>query len=412
MNKHAKVGKAAGLHAHKARSAKQWLVRAKVFLTNLKDFIMSVEGVVAAVTALVGGLFTLWLIFRPAVVPPKTPTGTPPPPVDVKMVYPKVYPVRFQRYDPPYPKWFQITVQNLRDESLIVRVFFKVNEGPAKLYNKESAGWTLGARERRSENVRPVIELEQTFSRGNDKLTLICDVVDHKDNSVWTGTANIDLLPDNVIDWQITTPDGKKVPLEFLVAFLTTWTVAETPSRVKTYAEKLRDLHPRVDEASTWFAHAYARLFQEIQVSDGPMVFPAEGRQTIQTPDQVLTKRNANPLEAALLLGALSRIAFDNKVRVVLFAIPDSESETVQKRILLSWSSMQGWHAVSLAEANKYSFEENEKEFSPRLVELLTKHPDILTALDRGVFLREAPSVIALDFVRADRQYHLTTWGD
>ena len=134
--------------------------------------------------------------------------------------------------------------------------------------------------------------------------------------------------------------------------------------------------------------------------------------QTIRTPSQVLEGGEANALEAGLLMAALSRATFRNKVQVALFAMPQDQSQSSLKNILFSWSTDDlTWQAVALAKANSLSFDDNEKSATSQVTKLLAEEPEMLVALKgTGVFLNSSHAIVALNFLRADQTFHMTAW--
>jgi hypothetical protein len=374
---------------------------------------------IAAILVATGTIISQSKTIRNLIFPPKPLADL----VDVNLAYPPILPFRFRDVigKSPYLKWFHLKVDNHSGERLHVLVTFRVRRGPATETSRTPFEDYINPHQLNFErDPDPNIEFLRNDVRPNDVLEINYHVFDneHKvDFSSKTTQPPIDLLPNNEIDWALTALDGSPVPQDFLLASLTTWTVTAEPSVKQRTDQFRREVGQLVDASSVtrWFARCYDQVFHNpsgIRVSPAPIPFPAPGRQTIHTASQVLDNGQADPLEAALLLGALSRDTFRNRLRLVLFATPEAQGQPAQKSVLLSWSTdSQAWHALDLARANSLSFEDNQKLATDHVGKLLAEQPEILSALDgSGVFFDKARPTIALDFRRADQNFHFTAW--
>lgn len=389
--------------------------------SKVRKLLTSVPGALGAIAVLLGSIMTILsqsTAIKNYFFPPKGVIES----VRVELDYPQVFPFTFRSLvgSIPYLKWFHIKVDNLLNKPLLLEVSFQVRRGPATAIKSEPAEYTLPAKAKGFErDLDPGIEfLEHDVQPNKDKLEIICRILDDHHNTVFQDTTKpIDLLPNNVVDWALTSLDGSPVPQYFLLASLTMWTVT-SESSVRQRTDRLRrEVGQLVDTSSVnrWFARCYDQVFHNpsgIQVSPDPVPFPAPGRQTIRTPSQVLEDGQADPLEAALLLGALGRDTFRNRLWLVLIAAPVALDRPAQKNVLLSWSTdSHAWHALELARANSLSFEENHQLATDHVQKLLAEQPEIMSALNRsGVFIGQTHPTIALDFRRADRNFHITPW--
>lgn len=384
------------------------------------QFLKSVPGIVTVVVGLVGGIATIisqsQSILK-VIRPPKTISQLVPKP-EVK--YLKVLPYRWKslmaRSDLPYLDWYYIQVVNKSNLRLNLNVTFKVTtregeEIPCKFtpeYSVDPDG-TL------TEYPPLVLDFGQHQVSLGDTLDIAWHIRDERGTDLWQDTNHTELLPDNMIDWDARTLDGDSFPTNFLLASLTAWTMPPRESLAKTVEELQQGIGTAALPASVdrWFATAYRRFFNDpsgLVIIPADAAFPGKGRQTIRTFSEVLNDHEANSVEAALFLGALSRATYGKKIRLVLFAVPESQDRSTAKTLFFSWSTdSNSWHAVSLAEANSSSFESNEQLASRRVAELLANHPEIKRALnDEGVFVEKGQQVVALDFVRADQKYQFS----
>jgi len=318
-----------------------------------------------------------------------------------------------------YLRWLDITIDNPSDNRLLLELSFQVQRGPATEIKNPNLVRPVEAHNRTViRDLDPNIEFTKDDVQAGDMLQIICRVRDDQTKAlVWeTTTEPIVLLPENVVDWSLTALDGSPVPQDFMFASLTTWTVTADPAVMRLLDQLQRGLRHGLDRSgSRWFAQCYARVFHNpsgVQVSSAPILFPPQARQTVRTPSQVLESGDANVLEAALLIGALSRARFRHKVQLVLFAVPQNQSQSSPKDIFLSWSTDEvTWQAIDLAEANSLSFDDNEKSAAARVMKLLADDPEMSAALkETGVFLNSSHPVLALNFLKADQTFHMTAW--
>jgi hypothetical protein len=314
-------------------------------------------------------------------------------------------------------QYFTIRVDNESAAPLDLKISFESDERLASV-DRTPFKFTIDPHTPFAQDINPELHflVGPEDVQPNDFLKITWEI-DHLNGSpIKAGTEVVHLLAANVFDWNLATPKGP-VPRDFLLASLATWVVTADLLVANRSSELLKNTPLRGDPSSIareWLRKAYTQLFysRAIHISAASR-FPAEDQQVIKTPSQVLKDGDGDPLEAVLLLSALGRQTF-RKVgsRSVMFAIPGTGNQGVEQTFLLSWftgpnwASPQVWHALNPGQPGK-SFEENEKQATQQLMQLLGDKPEILDDLRKeGVSVRRA--ALALDFVGADKHFHMT----
>jgi hypothetical protein len=384
------------------------------FFTSVPGIVTVVAGLVTAIATIISQSGNIVGHFRPI---PRPASEL----VKVKLDYPQVFPfgLRHLMGRSAYLKWSHVKVENRTNDHLILEMSFQVRRGPATEIASPPVQYWVDPREVDFErDPDPNIEFTTHEVQADDKLEIICRIVDDQQKAlIFDDTRSIELLPENTVDWSLTALDGSPVPQDFLLASLTTWTVTADPTIVKLVEQLRHGTRSGADRPTVtkWFSQSYSRIFQNpsrVNVSAAPILFPAPARQTIRTPSQVLDRGEANELEAGLLIAALSRARFRNKVQLVLFAVPQNQNQPSLRNILLSWSTDDlNWQAIALAQANSLNFDDNEKSATAQVNKMLAEEPEILAALKgSGIFWTSSHAILGLNLLRADQTYHMTAW--
>lgn len=317
--------------------------------------------------------------------------------------------------------WAKLKGKNNCSYPLNVKIKFEViNSEIARATDKEY-GFTVMVKEEKNEDLDPLFE----FTRDdiNTALRVRCQITNWDTNkAIRLDTKIIELISKNNFCWNLKDPTNKDVSLAFLVATLSAWSLNPDEAIKKRARQFLKETHGGVDpsEASRhWFKSCYADLFHgpnrlNVHPYSSPWPPTHEGDESIQrirNPAQVLNGKHSDSIEAALLISALrnavSRIL---KSRLVLYAIPDQqEKEKGRKQFFLSWSTDgENWQALNVTDPDQMSFEENERQATPKVKNLLESESGILSALNsRGVFIDEKKTILALDFDRASKSYRI-----
>jgi hypothetical protein len=246
-----------------------------------------------------------------------------------------------------------------------------------------------------------------------------------------SGTVQLMILPRNVVNWDLTTPD-LALPKDFLFASLAAWVAFPEPAirrYAKKFAAELPLELPGPAFATAWFEALYGQFFsteaEKPLLPVNPMrewrQLPPTGEQTILVPDQILENGGrVDAVEATLLLVALTRASGQLKgVPVAFFALGGDERE--QPDVLLGWSAGSNqWAAISVSRARELNFQTNLAQSSERLNALADRHPDMNRALagaggrwsldseaGHGVYINPKDAVMAIDFEIAAKRYQI-----
>jgi hypothetical protein len=256
----------------------------------------------------------------------------------------------------------------------------------------------------------------------NTTLDVTWEIRDEETNKVIaSGTKYIGVLSENYVDWDLKDNEGR-VPVDFLIASLTAWTLA--PEEViRTRAQKyLQESGAPANAAETcrqWLRLCYEDLFHSpkgIKIQPLTKPWPPLGEkedslQSIKTPAEILQTKKANSLEAALLMAALWNGASGRiESRFCLFVIPKTGGFfTGGKQFILAWSANDSeWHGIDLTDPNKISFDDNEKSISANLNKFLNTRRDALAALDeKGVFVDDKSQILVIDFDKAHEKFSI-----
>jgi len=256
----------------------------------------------------------------------------------------------------------------------------------------------------------------------NTTLDVTWEITDEETNKVIaSGTKYVGVLSEKYVDWNLKDHEGK-VPVDFLLASLTAWTL-DPGEAVRTRAHKdLPESGAQANAARTcrqWLRRCYEDLFHSpegIKIQPLTEPWPPLGKtedslQAIKTPAAILQAKKADPLEAALLMTALGNSVSERiESRFRLFVIPKTGGFfTGGKQFILAWSANDSeWHGINLTDPNKISFDDNEKSVSGNLNKFLNTRRDVRAALDeKGVFVDDKSQILIIDFDRACEKFSI-----
>jgi hypothetical protein len=319
----------------------------------------------------------------------------------------------------PYIYWTILTGVNDCQEPKPVEVRFAVRNKTVAQATDIPWKRTFKVGEKVSrEPVDPQFEFLQRAE--NTTLEVTWEIKDQNTNkTIASDTERIPVISDDYIDWNFKDHEGKDVPADFLLASLTAWSL--TPgevlrSQAKKYAPAPRGQTSPGDFLRQWFSLCYADLFQGpevVKVNPYSEPWPPLGRggtglEKIRHPREILQAKEANSLEAALLVAALRNAGLKGiRSRLCLFVLPQADFYTGLKQFILSWSiDSQAWCAIDLTDPNKLNFNENQSACSTKVTNLMRSRGDILAALnEQGVVIDKSYHIFALDFDKASIKY-------
>lgn len=374
-------------------------------------FITAAAGLMVAIT---GGIAAL-IKFLPLLISPET--------LEIQVKYFEVMPYYFKNFinDHDFLYWYHVKVHNKGKETQHIKIEFEVNdlEGNISVVAepRDIGKFSIEPDSILSASIDPGF----TFLREiNDnevvRLKVIWRILDQKtDGILKTGTYEVTVLPKNIFDWDIKTPDNKPLDEKFLLASLTTWTLTNHSKLNKISSEIREKVDKGADKisfASQWLSQSYNHLFKDslniLEISPTEEIFPLSGRLKIDWPIKILGRREILPFQAALLLSALNYKHLEARgIRLALFALSDSKNNPDKKSLLISWSAKSDdWRAIDINKANEWDFAINDSVSTSKLLKLLKSSQEIFTALDMdGVFIEGKELPIALDFAKAKEKF-------
>ncbi len=313
--------------------------------------------------------------------------------------------------------WFRAKMQNKTRESLTLEVSFDIIPGDCKfvvLTKENPIEISLQGKEPKDETVRPPLQwTNQDFDQpcflkinwvieneGRDKTYKKADV------------AEIRLLPHHTVKWDLVNPAHQPVSREFLFSSLAAWSL----SRDGTLLQRKQELekHTATSSPATWLNACYDNLFKgpsALTIYATAKTYPFSGEKIVQSPGEILRSKQAEPLEAGLLMAAMIRAAPPTqRTRLTLFIFPRAE-DIPHPSVLLAWSlpDSHAWEAISLTKAKDLDFKTNLEQSTSLLKQDLSQQPQILEALkQQGVFVgSEANSPMALSLDKAVDKYKI-----
>lgn len=225
----------------------------------------------------------------------------------------------------------------------------------------------------------------------------------------------IKILPRNMFEWNLQTPDGKPVSKKLLLASLAAWIISKSPL-VQAEANKLWKPMAQVDDEDTLatklIGSFYAAHFRkDLKILHGEHAFPPSDPQRYGTPEELLSPgppKRTDPVEAALVLGAVTHAKQDLRIKKALIFLTDEDARNGIKTTLFAWSVNDGgvWRGVDLSHSFKLDFADNERGTSKLLNNVLVNNPQIVRdMLETGVHFDDASKPIAIEFIKASQTF-------
>lgn len=230
-----------------------------------------------------------------------------------------------------------------------------------------------------------------------------------------SGNSHIQVRSKNKFVWNLRTPESAQVSKDFILASLTAWTLSRNLSLRERSEQLLQSLDPSTPPSlftKNFIERCYNDIFhgaQKVTITPSAnMLPPADSELSIRTPSQILKRRQADPLEAALLVAALGQKYLKERrgVSLVLFAMPRAAALPSRQSILLAWHVGFGnWHAIDMTRVNEMAFADNLSWATEQINALLSEQTVLESLKDDGVFYRQDRQVVAVDFARAKEKF-------
>jgi hypothetical protein len=345
---------------------------------------------------------------------------------DIKLKHPKRFPYYLKNTIAVTRGfyWFYIDINNRCSSTLYASVTFKPDlperDMPIIDYLKSAERISPKAGERLDKTIDPRIRILGRFER-SFTLKVHWDVKDDKQNLLDQGSVDIQVLPRNQFVWGLRNADGQPVDKEILLASLAAWAQGQQKQVVETSNRVLDAVIDRLDAAPaevarSWMAAVHDDLFggeRGIKVLRTAKRFPPRRPRPIRSPGEILKLRRSDPLEAALLISAVSSgFLWDYGFDMIMVVAPDPERSRRQN-VLLAWaeSGTGNWSAIRTDAVGREAFEDNLEGTTAAFNRLLQSSRTLaegLDALDAAygdcddvAILDEREGVYTLDFLRA-----------
>ncbi len=317
-----------------------------------------------------------------------------------------------------YLYWFRLEAINNCDRTLHLNVTF---EPELDIY--EGKAWDSEFSLEPGKSVKKKVSPEQFKLLQSDiewpiPIKVKWKVFDDTQKKLRSDTKKITVLAKNIIKWDLNMPHGP-VPKKYLLASLTAWTMNPHPD-VKDMSKEIKHGLTKGSEfVRKWFGRCYSKFFptQRPLEPQGPFL---DGEQRLMLPSEILSQiqedegkigAHVDPLEACLFLATLTRVhekrEFRN-VRLALFVLENKDAEQ-KADFLLSWSVSEKWYAISMNDVDNKSFDDNKKNATRLLNDMLNKQPHILKDINTsGVYYNSKNTdIIALDFQKAASHFYI-----
>ena len=312
--------------------------------------------------------------------------------------------------------WFRATMHNKIGQPLTLVVSFDLQPIDCEFVQLQQGykpdEYELKGGETLQKEVSPALVWATKDSLNDCYLEVHYSVKDDRgDKPHPVSTDKIKILPRHKVKWDLANVDRKPVSRGFLTASLAAWSLSREGS-VVSRAGQLRK-RPGASPPEQWIKLCYEDLFQGksgLTINPTASTYPFEQETTLRSPGQVLSDGNAEPLEAAFLMAAITHAAIPGQLTLTLFILPQ-EKDVRNPAVLLAWNVLNSdtREAINLTQAGKLGFQENLQQSGELLKQALSKNPEILkTVADRGVFFGpDASSATVIEFNRAVKKFSI-----
>jgi hypothetical protein len=313
-----------------------------------------------------------------------------------------------------YLYWFHFSGQNRTDRQVTLTLSLTTINAPIPKDSQETV-LTLKGKEQIKQAVNPEIKLMHPEDPRPLQVNLRATVDKHEHSAK---LVQIDLLPRNEIDWDLQPPEGQPpLPREFLLASLTAW-IQSPDDSVRALAKQLfAGVDARQELPSLvrqWMERCHDLLLRDpgkLRLRPPEGGFPPGGRQTIHTPGEVLEAKSASPLEAALLVSAMTLVVRGrHEGRIGMVVLPDSGTSGELRDYHLIWrvAGLDDWEAFSVSRASSEVFRVNKAAATTRIRSLFSARPEVAKRVDGGgVYVERGVPAVAIDFGTAKRRFNV-----
>jgi hypothetical protein len=310
-----------------------------------------------------------------------------------------------------FPYWLKLSAKNSCNESIVLKIVFSSGKNVVSIeQGDKTQSLTIPANQSISKNYYPKLTLATSEPR---EIGLNFQVsIPEESGKIIPLNPNLivtNILEPYTIDWTLKQPNGKSVDPKYLFASLSAWVIKPSP----TVKEKVESCLESSAEGEKEIAICYQQLFKSNQpyfISSRGVVFPKSDEQVVEPLAKVIQRRGKiSALEAGLLLAAtmqLDKSGVSPKPSMVFVPI-DANNPSKGKAIYVVWNDLdkRTWRGVNMQDIKNMSFDENVKNSSAALKNILN-YANLRKQLDtKGVFIDNDKSVIMIKFRKAYRKH-------
>lgn len=294
--------------------------------------------------------------------------------------------------------WLKLTADNKCPDRFTLEVTCDPVSSEKGVTCSNLAAFQVQSGEKLTRQIDPDLEFQGPVTE-EVTLKLRVMVKDQRDDPLFDDTLQISVLPQTTYFW-----DLKDTSKEAVLASLATWTVRPRASVGELSDQLARDY----SSLRAWMEQAYGQVLSRVQVvPDAREIPPRLNRMRIESPEQVLNSGRANPVETALLFGALGyEVIRDFGARIVLISAPP-DGTNLPNIVFVAWEEQGKLKALNISLSADVDFEEAALAGTEQLDDLLTLIDfELSRESSSGVFIHpQDERVVALDLGRV-MDYH------
>ncbi|MCV0425123.1 MAG: hypothetical protein K5905_06605 [Roseibium sp.] len=288
-----------------------------------------------------------------------------------------------------FPYWLRIEGKNKCKKKWRVVVSFEPEQNV--VLKGQRTEIEIGHLAAFGETITPDFTLPKNFvEKISISWTVFEDVTQEK---LISKSIRANVLPPHTVSFDLKKPTGEDLDEGYILASLGAWTRRRLGAANDLGIScRLRDEGSRRLREVDALRSCYSRLFsaeagsEAVVVFDRHIEFPARTNLKIPPPAHLLKEREANSLEAALLMMAVYDVERDNSIEFELVLVV-AKDETVlsqrNKRVFVAWQHGRTWQALDMMKAGTLEFDENLEVSSAEIDRIFADDPSLTRKLSK-----------------------------
>lgn len=298
--------------------------------------------------------------------------------------------------------WLSLKGENHTSDLLHIEVRCTIlNEPKPALCGQKPESYTIEPGERLERIVDPRLRFVSKDSFKDPlRLNIEWKVKSEQGVTMWQDTAKILIAPKTRFYWPLANSANEEVDSEFLVATLASWATTAKSDPTYKLGEELTTTSATMGE---FMKNVYDDVLTNpeiLQINPGVPQLPPDGFAEFEMPKRILNNGKANPVEAGLLIGAITQAAtsFYGSRVVGLLSNPGKDG---QRPVLIAWTEPGPvWRSIDLTTLQA-DFDTN-RQSATKILDADWFRESMLPRLDaKGVYFNPDQRRVALDFKRA-----------